>query len=215
MSTSSGSSRRKASATARLPVTGSRSVTGAATLSAMDILTGLGLSGAAGLNAWLPAFAGALLTRLGVVDLGAPFDQLSETPALIVLGVLTAGDFVGDKIPAVDHVLHSVGTVIAPISGTVLFTGETDASLIVSLIAGGSTAEAVHAARSALRPVSTVTTAGIGNPVLSLLEDLGSALLTLFAFVVPVLAVLAVAGLLMLGLLLWRRRRRRARPASA
>src|SRR5687767_1708210 len=131
MSTSSGSSRRKASATARL--TGSRSVTRTATLSPMDILTGLGLSGAAGLNAWLPAFAGALLTRLGVVELGEPFDELSKTPALVVLGVLTAADFVGDKIPAVDHVLHSIGTVIAPISGTVLFTGETDATLVVSL----------------------------------------------------------------------------------
>lgn len=180
----------------------------------MDVLTGLGLSGAAGLNAWLPAFAGALLTRLGVVELGEPFDQLSKTPALIVLGVLTVADFVGDKIPAVDHVLHSVGTVIAPVSGTILFTGETDASLIVSLIAGGTTAEAVHAARSAVRPLSTVGTGGIGNPILSLLEDLGSALLTLFAFVVPVLAVLAVVALLVLGLVLWRRGRRR-RAASA
>jgi hypothetical protein len=180
----------------------------------MDILTGLGLSGAAGLNAWLPAFAGALLTRLGVVELGEPFDELSKTPALIVLGVLTVADFVGDKVPAVDHVLHSAGTVIAPISGTILFTGETDASLIVSLLAGGSTAEAVHAVRSAVRPLSTVTTGGIGNPVLSLLEDLGSALLTLFAFVVPVLAVLALVGVLVLGLVLWRRGRRR-RAASA
>ena len=110
--------------------------------------------------------------------------------------------------------LHSVGAVIAPISGTILFTGETDASTIVSLIAGGSTAEAVHAARSALRPLSTVTTAGIANPVLSLLEDVGSALLTLFAFVVPVLAVLGVAAVLVLGLVLWRKRRRR-RVASA
>jgi hypothetical protein len=180
----------------------------------MDILTGFGLSGAAGLNAWLPAFAGALFTRLGVVELGEPFDELSKTPALIVLGVLTVADFVGDKIPAVDHVLHSVGAVIAPISGAILFSGETDASTIVSLIAGGSTAEAVHAARSALRPLSTVTTAGIANPVLSLLEDVGSALLTLFAFVVPVLAVVGVAAVLVLGLVLWRKRRQR-RVASA
>jgi Domain of unknown function (DUF4126) len=175
----------------------------------MEVLTGLGLSGAAGLNAWLPAFAGALLTRLGVVELGEPFDELSKTPLLVVLGVLTAADFVGDKIPAVDHVLHTVGTVIAPISGTVLFTGETDASLIVSLIAGGSTAEAVHAARAVVRPLSTATTAGLGNPVLSLIEDAGSATLTLFAFVVPVLAVLAIVAMLVLACVLWRRRRRR------
>jgi hypothetical protein len=179
----------------------------------MDVLTGLGLSGAAGLNAWLPAFAGALLTRLGVVELGEPFDELSRTPALIVLGVLTAADFVGDKVPAVDHVLHAVGTVIAPLSGTVLFTGETDASLAVSAVAGGSTAGAIHAARAALRPLSTATTLGVANPVLSLLEDLGSATLVLLAFVVPVLAVLALLGLIAAAVVAWRRGRRRRASA--
>jgi Domain of unknown function (DUF4126) len=180
----------------------------------MDVLTGLGLSGAAGLNAWLPAFAGALLTRLGVVDLGEPFDELSRTPALVVLGVLTAADFVGDKVPAVDHVLHAIGTVIAPISGAVLFTGETDASLAVSLLAGGSTAGAVHAARAALRPLSTAATLGVANPMLSLLEDLGSATLVLFAFVAPVLAVLAVVALLVAAVVAWRRRNRRRRASA-
>jgi hypothetical protein len=174
----------------------------------MEVLTGLGLSGAAGLNAWLPAFAGALLTRWGVVDLGEPFDELSRTPAL-----LTAADFVGDKIPAVDHVLHTVGGIIAPASGTVLFAGETDASLAVSLLAGGSVAGAVHGARAAIRPLSTATTLGTGNPVLSLIEDAGSAMLTLLAFVVPVLAVLAVIALLAAGLAAWRRLRRRRASA--
>jgi hypothetical protein len=176
----------------------------------MDVLTGLGLSGAAGLNAWLPAFAGALLTRLGVVDLGDPFDELSRTPALIVLGVLMTADFIGDKVPAVDHVLHAAGTVIAPVSGTLLFTGETDASVLVSAVAGGSTAGAIHATRTAIRPLSTATTLGIGNPVLSLLEDVASATLVLFAFVAPVLGVLALVAVASAGLIAWRRRRRRA-----
>jgi hypothetical protein len=172
----------------------------------MDVLTGLGLSGAAGLNAWLPAFAGALLTRLGVVELGEPFDELSRTPALVLLGVLMTADFVGDKVPAVDHVLHAVGTFVAPVSGTLMFFGETEASLFVSAIAGGFTAEAVHAARATVRPLSSAATLGVGNPVLSLLEDLGSAGLVLFAFVVPVLAVLAVAALIVLAFVVWRRR---------
>ena len=179
----------------------------------MDVLTGLGLAGAAGLNAWLPAFAGALLTRLGVVELGEPFDELSRTPALVVLGVLTAADFVGDKVPAVDHVLHAIGTVIAPVSGTALFTGETDASLVVSAVAGGSTAGVIHAARAAIRPLLTAATLGVGNPVLSLLEDLGSATLVLLAFVAPVLAVLALAALAIAGAVAWRRRRRRRASA--
>jgi hypothetical protein len=90
-----------------------------------SVCAAFGLSAASGLNAWLPLFAGALLNRLDVVELAAPFDDLSGTGWLVVLGVLTAADFIGDKIPAVDHVLHAVGSVIAPISGAVMFTGQT------------------------------------------------------------------------------------------
>jgi Domain of unknown function (DUF4126) len=46
----------------------------------------------------------------------------------------------------------------------------------------------------------------MGNPVLSLLEDIGSLGLTLAAFVVPVLAAVAVIGLVVLIVVMWRRR---------
>jgi hypothetical protein len=177
-----------------------------------SVFAAFGLSGAAGLNAWLPLFVGALLERVDAVDLAAPFDELSSTIGLVILGVLTVADFVGDKIPAVDHVLHAIGTVIAPLSGAALFAGqtgaETDIPTLVAVIAGGTTAEAVHAGRAALRPASTVTTGGLGNAILSVIEDVGSGLLTLFAFVVPLLALLLVIALLAALVVLWRRARR-------
>ena len=115
-----------------------------------------GLSAAAGLNAWLPLFGAALAQRLDIVELAQPFDDLSGTGALVVLGVLTSADFVGDKIPAVDHVLHAIGTVVAPVSGAVLFTGqtgaETDLPTLVAILLGGATAESIHAGRATIRP---------------------------------------------------------------
>jgi Domain of unknown function (DUF4126) len=177
-----------------------------------SLCAAFGLSAAAGLNAWLPLFAGALAQRLDLVELAQPFDDLSGTGALTVLGVLTAADFVGDKIPAVDHVLHAVGNVIAPASGAALFTGqtglETDLPTLGAILLGAGTAESVHAGRAAIRPISTVTTAGFGNPVLSVFEDLGSLGLTLAAFVLPVLAAFAVLALAVLIVVFWRRRRR-------
>ena len=89
-----------------------------------SVCAAFGLSAAAGLNAWLPLFAAGLLDRLDVVELAQPFDDLTGTGALTALGALTAADFVGDKIPAVDHVLHAIGTVVAPVSGGLLFTGQ-------------------------------------------------------------------------------------------
>ena len=178
-----------------------------------SICAAFGLSAAAGLNAWLPLFAGALLTRLDAVDLAQPFDDLTGTGTLVLLALLTVADFVGDKIPAVDHVLHTIGTVVAPVSGAVLFTGQTgvedDVPTLVAALLGAGTAESIHAGRAAIRPLSTIGTGGVGNPVLSLLEDAGSALLTLTAFVVPVLALLLVVALAVAIVLAWRRARRR------
>ncbi len=185
-----------------------------------SLCAAFGLSAAAGLNAWLPLFAGALAQRLDLVELAQPFHDLSGTGALVVLGVLTAIDFVGDTIPAVDHVLHTIGTVVAPASGAALFTGqtglETDLPTLVAILLGAGTAESIHAGRATIRPISTVTTAGFGNPVLSLFEDLGSLGLTLAAFLVPVLAALAVVALVALIVVVWRKRRRRhdARPPA-
>ena len=185
-----------------------------------SICAAFGLSAAAGLNAWLPLFAGALLTRLEAVDLAQPFDDLTGTGTLVLLALLTVADFVGDKIPAVDHVLHTIGTVVAPVSGAVLFTGQTgvedDLPTLVAALLGAGTAESVHAGRAAIRPLSTVGTGGVGNPVLSLLEDAGSAVLTVAAFVVPVLALLLVVALAVAIVLAWRRgRRRRLRRMSS
>jgi Domain of unknown function (DUF4126) len=176
-----------------------------------SVFAAFGLSGAAGLNAFLPLLAGAVLARTGVVDLGAPFDDLQTNGGLVALAVLFALDFVGDKIPALDHVLHVVGGVVAPTSGAALFTGETgihtDLPTVVSVLAGGGVAGAVHLLRASIRPVSTVTTGGVGNPVLSLLEDVTSGLLVVVAFLLPVLAAVAVLALVVVGV---RRRRRRA-----
>jgi len=178
-----------------------------------SVLAAFGLSGAAGLNPWLPLFASALLHRLDVVELGAPFDDLSQNGWLVALGVLMTLDFVGDKVPVVDHALHAVGTVIAPASGAVLFTGqtglETDIPSLVAVLLGAVTAGSIHVARATARPASTAATGGVGNPILSFAEDVGSGVLTAIAFVLPALAF-ALLVALVVGLARgWRRIRER------
>ena len=188
---------------------------------ATAVATAFGLAGAAGLNAWLPVVAAALLDRAGVVDLAAPFDQLTTTPALVILGVVFVADFVGDKIPAVDSVLHAIGTVVAPAAGAVLFTGqtgaETDLPTAAAVLLGAITAGTVHLGRATLRPASTVTTAGAGNPILSLSEDAASGVLVVTAFLVPLVALALTIALVAAIVVAWRRLRRvgSARTASS
>jgi hypothetical protein len=170
------------------------------TSAAGSVFAAFGLSGSAGLNAWLPLFVSALLDRVGVVELAQPFDSLSSTTGLVVLGALMVLDLVGDKIPVVDHALHVAGTVVAPVSGAALFAGQTgdhtDLPTLAAVLLGGGTAGVIHLGRTALRAASTATTAGAGSPFLSTGEDLGSGALTAIAFLLPLVAFLLVAALL-------------------
>ena len=184
-----------------------------------SLFAAFGLSGAAGLNAWLPLFASALLARLGAVDLAAPFDELQTTTGLVVLGVLMTADFVGDKVPAVDHVLHTIGAVVAPVSGAALFAGqtglETDLPGAAAALLGAVVAGSVHAERATVRGGSTVGTAGAANPLVSFAEDVGAGVLVAVAFLVPILAFVLVVALLAAGTFAVLRVRRALRARRA
>lgn len=178
------------------------------------LLSSLGLSGAAGLNAFIPLLVVGLLDRLGVMTLAAPYDLLASPWVLLGVAVLGALDFVGDKIPGVDHLLHLAGGVVNTAAGAVLFASQAGIAEVppsLSLILGVVVAGGVHATRAAVRPVATATTGGLGNPVVSTAEDGLSLGLSLLAVFIPVLGALALVGVLFLGFSLWGRLRRRRR----
>jgi Domain of unknown function (DUF4126) len=165
----------------------------------------------------LPLLVSAVLQRLDLVDLGEPFGALSSNAGLGIIAALFVADFVGDKVPGVDHVLHVIGAVVHPVSGALLFVGQTgldtEIPAAVAAVLGAVTAETLHGGRAALRPASTTTTAGFGNPLLSLGEDLASLILTVVAFALPIVALLLVFGLVAAVVSGARRlRRRRAEP---
>lgn len=179
------------------------------------LLSSLGLSGAAGLNAYIPLLLVGLLGRVGVLNLSDPFSLIEQPWALVGIGVLGLLDFVGDKIPGVDHALHLVGGVVNAAAGAVLFaaqTGVADVPPALSMALGLVVAGSVHATRAAVRPVATATTGGLGNPVVSSVEDGTSLLLSVLAVFVPVLSVALLAVVAVVGYRLWRglRGRRRA-----
>ncbi len=175
------------------------------------VITGLGLAGAAGLNAYVPLLVVGLLGRLGVLHLSAPYDSLSDTPVLIVLGVLFAIEFLADKVPGVDSVNDVVQTVVRPAAGAVLMAGSlgigTDLPPWVGVVAGIITAGGIHATKAAARPVVNVSTAGVGGPVVSLIEDAVSLAASLLAVLAPLLLLVFVAGLVWWLRRMWVRRR--------
>lgn len=175
------------------------------------VITGLGLAGAAGLNAYVPLLVVGVLGRFGVLQLSAPYDSLSDTPVLVALGVLFAIEFLADKVPGVDSVNDVVQTVVRPAAGAVLMAGSlgigTDLPPWVGVVAGIITAGGIHATKAAARPVVNVSTAGVGGPVVSLVEDGVSLVASLLAVLAPLLLVVLVAGLVWWARRTWLRRR--------
>jgi hypothetical protein len=161
----------------------------------------IALAACAGLRAWLPLLLAGLLARFDLLSLGPSFDFLGSNKALVLFGVATLVEVVGDKIPAVDHALDMIGTPLRPAAGALLaasvFGQVSDplTALVLGTVVGAPAALVPHAAKSALRGVSTVFTAGIANPLISFLEDAATILLFALAVLVPVVVVafLAVA----------------------
>ncbi len=69
------------------------------------------------------------------------------------------------------------------------------ASWAAAIIVGGGTAGAVQMSTVAVRGVSTATTGGVANPLVSTVEWIGAVLLSVLSLLVPVLVV--VVGIIL------------------
>jgi len=172
----------------------------------------IALAASAGLRAWLPLLLAGGLARLGVLDLGPTFGFLASNEALVLFGVATVVELVGDKVPAVDHALDVIGTPLRPAAGALLAASvlgtvsDPLTALVLGTAVGAPSALVPHAAKAALRTVSTTLTGGLANPVLSFLEDALSLVTFVLAVLVPVLVVVLMAITLFIALRLLRRR---------
>ena len=171
-----------------------------------SLFSAFGLASAAGFNAYVPLLTVGLVARYtDLLRLAKPFDVLTQPWMLGAIAVLAVVDFVADKIPAVDHAWHAVGAIANPVAGAVLFASQqnvlTEVHPAVAAVAGLIVAGGFHGSRSLARPVSTAATGGLGNPVLSLVEDVISGLLSLLAVFLPFIAF-GMAGLVAVLLVL-------------
>jgi uncharacterized membrane protein len=177
------------------------------------------LASVAGLRAWLPLLLAGALARLGVLDVGSSFQFLASNKALVLFGVATVIELVGDKIPAVDHALDAIGTPLRPVAGALLAASVlgtvTDplTSLVLGTAVGAPSALIPHALKSAARVASTTPTAGLANPILSFIEDIVAIATFALAVLVPLLVV-AILGLSLWIAARWLRHRRATSAAA-
>lgn len=177
------------------------------------VVTGIALSAAAGFRIFVPVLLAATAAKFELIQLSDDFLWLASWPALLVLGVATLTEVLAYYLPAVDHALDVIGAPAAVLAGTLL-----TASLVIgidewlrwplAIIAGGGAAGTLHAGKSLARGFTTLTTAGLLNPVLATSELLASLATAALALIIPV-AVIATLLALCTFLLFrtWRRRK--------
>lgn len=185
----------------------------------MDILTSLGLSIPAGLNAYIPLLAVALAQRFEWLSLREPFDILGTWWMIAIIAVLLAVEIVADKIPAVDTANDMVQTAIRPAAGAIVAVAASGTGSTVSpwllVLMGVLFAGGVHAAKATARPTVDASTAGVGASLVSTAEDTGAVALSAAAIALPVLIVFLLAAFAAMLWWLWRRERRKSRVAKS
>jgi hypothetical protein len=184
----------------------------------VSICLGIGLAAACGFRVFVPFLVINLAARTGFLALTGSFAWLGSTPALVLFSVATLLEIGAYYVPWLDNALDAIAAPVAIAAGVIaaaaVVTG-VDPMLkwTLAAIAGGGAAAAVHGATSLVRGTSTATTGGLGNFVVSSVEAVSSAVLSVvLLFVGP---VLALAGLLLAILLTWRWLRNRREAGTA
>lgn len=161
----------------------------------ISICLGIGLSASVGFRVFLPLFALSLAAYFDVWQLNESWQWVGSTTALITLGVATLAEIIAYFIPYIDNLLDSIAVPLAGIAGTVVMLS-TVANLdpvitwSLAIIAGGGTAAAIAGTSGTTRLASTVTTAGVANPLVSTLETGTSLIMSIISIFMPIVAVI-------------------------
>jgi hypothetical protein len=195
----------------------------------MELLTGLGLATASGLNAYIPLLTLGLLSRFtDLITLPHGWAWLENGWVMAIVAVLLVVEIVADKIPALDSVNDAIQTFVRPTSGGIVFGSGTASQTAavtdpgafaqsgqwIPIVVGVLVALVVSLTKSAVRPAANVATAGMAAPVLSTIEDGVSVGLVFLAILIPVVVLVVLAMMVWGFFKLWRRRRRNSKAAA-
>ncbi|HYH79706.1 MAG TPA: DUF4126 domain-containing protein [Longimicrobium sp.] len=188
----------------------------------MDALSaaafGVVLAATAGLRAFLPVFSASLAAWMTDLPLPDTLLWLEKPQTVLIFGVATLLEILGDKIPVVDHALDGIQVLTKPVLASLaaipfVYQLAPEYSVGIGILLGAPLALGVHSAKATARLGSTATTGGVGNPVLSLAEDVAAIASIILGFLAPFIALVLIAVTIFFVARLALRVRRRHRAA--
>lgn len=171
----------------------------------MSLALGVGLSASSGFRVFVPLLAASIAAKFGVLPLGPGFAWMGSTAALVAFGMATLVEIAGYYIPFIDHILDTITTPASVVAGTLLTTSvltpDLDPTLKwgLGIIVGGGSAGVIQAGTALTRATSTVTTAGVGNPIVATIEHIFSVIGSILSILMP----LIIAGIAVLIIVLF------------
>ena len=183
------------------------------------VLIGIALSATCGFRVFVPLLAVNIGFRALNADEASPFklddrfEWLGGDIALVIFLVASIIEIGGYYIPWIDNLLDTIASPAAIVAGTLITTSFIDIESwwlqwLLGLIAGGGAAGAVQAATVVTRASSTITTGGLGNPIVASVETSGAFLGSALSILAAPIAVGVFVLLLGSGLWIWWRRRK-------
>ncbi len=184
------------------------------------VLIGIALSATCGFRVFVPLLAVNIGFRAKnadgepLIDLAPGFDWLTSDIAMIIFLVAAIFEIGGYYIPWIDNLLDTIASPAAIVAGTLITTSfiEIDSwwlQWVLGLIAGGGAAGAVQATTVLTRASSTITTGGLGNPIVASVETSGAFLGSALSILAASFAIGVFVLLLGSGVWIWWRRRKR------
>ena len=166
----------------------------------VPIVTGIILASACGFRVFLPPLIYALAAKYGIVDFSESLTWLESDRIINVLIFASIAEILSYLIPWLDNILDLVATPAAMIAGVILVyvsldTISPDNQWLLASLAGIPASFIPQIGTSSFRAFSSAGTAGLANPLVSLVEDSAASILSVLAILTPILGLLVITCL--------------------
>ena len=156
----------------------------------LSIIIGVCLSASCGFRIFTPFFILSVLGYFNIFELNEEVSWIASLPAMMGLGVATACEMLAYYIPWFDNLLGMISTPIAATAGAAIgavIMSDLDPYLqwAIAIIAGGGGSTAIHLSIESIRAMSTATTGGFANFLVTTFENFAAIFFSILAIIAP------------------------------
>jgi len=173
----------------------------------LSIIIGICLSAACGFRIFVPFLIMGIASLTGHLTLSPHFQWIGTYYALMIFATATILEIAAYYIPWVDNILDAISAPVTILAGmlamaSVAFDLSPPLQWTIAIIVGGGAAGIAHGGTAAIRGLSSISTAGLGNFFVATAELIMAVVTSLLAILLPLIAILLVGFIFIL--ILWK-----------